>query len=66
MSLRHFRKPEIKEEGLCQKNLRADLKKLQMTKDGTICISIKIILKKGNCNTLNHIKYLNSLVHDDS
>lgn len=60
MSLKHIGKPEIMEAGLCQKNLRANLKKLQVIKDGSVCTSIKLTTgrgRKGNCNGLNRIKY---------
>lgn len=42
MSLEHFGKSEIKKAVLCQKNLRADLKRLQMSKDGPICALAKV------------------------
>lgn len=42
MSLEHFGKSEIKKAVLCQKNLRVNLKRLQMSKDGPICALEKV------------------------
>ena len=59
ISLEHSGKPEIKEVGSCQMNLRANLKRLQMAKDGTICASLKIT-SAMNWIILNMFKLISS------
>lgn len=58
MSLEYFGKPQIK-EGLCQKNLRANLKTLQIPKDWTICTSVKITPAIDRI-ILNKFKFISS------